>query len=678
MRYTVSLLSSLSLLVAPAFAHEYEEVEVTGRHTNLVGEAISASQGIVGQQELLVRPILRVGEVLETVPGMVVTQHSGSGKANQFYLRGFNLDHGTDFRTSYDGMPVNMRSHGHGQGYTDINFVIPELLQSIAYKKGPYYAEVGDFSGAGSASFTTLQRLEENIVELGMGQDQYGRLLAAGSTRVGNGELLLGLETQVYNGPWTDIDEDVRKLNALARYGWEVGDNRFALTLMAYDNQWNSADQIPERAVEDGLVDRLGSLDTSLGGESSRYSLSFGWTGSHWQANAYAIRYRLDLWSNFTYLLDRPLLGDQFEQVDKRWVYGGELLRDDDLQWAGISYHNRFGLQLRYDDIGEVGLYQTRQRSRLGTVRVDAIDESSAALFWSGEFSWAERWRATAGLRYDRYWFDVDSNIDANSGNEKAGIASYKFNLSYQLTDRWETYLGAGSGFHSNDARGVTIQRNPVDGAPVDSVDPLVRSRGAELGARFFSTDKLNLSVALWGLQLDSELVFVGDAGNTEPSRASRRYGIEVTAYWWLTEYWSLDMEYSRTRSQFTQSDPADPSLGDDIPGAIPSVAAAGLNFSHPHGYFGSARVRYFGPRPLDENGDVYSSSTTVVNVRAGYRWRQWQLSADVLNLFDSRSHDIDYFYASRLPGEPLGGVEDVHFHPLEPRTLRLYASYRF
>lgn len=675
MRRSIPLL--LAFISSAAHAH-VEEVEVTGRRANLVGEAVSASQGKVGQEEIQARPILRVGEVLETVPGMVVTQHSGSGKANQFFLRGFNLDHGTDFRTAYDGMPVNMRSHGHGQGYTDLNFIIPELVKSIEYKKGPYYAEVGDFSGAGSASFTTMDTLDRTVIELGAGKDGFGRLLAAGSTDVGNGDLLLAADAQVYDGPWKDINEDVRRISVLGRYGWDAGENRFSVTLMAYRNEWNSADQIPQRAVDQGLIDRLGSIDTTVGGESSRYSLSGSWENPNWQANAYAIRYSLDLWSNFTYLLDNPVDGDQFEQVDRRWIYGGELKRLDTFEFDSLDYSNTVGLQLRADDIGEVGLYNTVARERIGTVRKDEIQQNSAALFWNGEFRWAARWRANLGLRYDQYWFDVDSNLAANSGKDSAGIASYKFNLSYQVASQWELYAGAGTGFHSNDARGVTISIDPATGDAVDNVDPLVRSKGAELGARFFATDKLNVSMALWGLDLDSELVFVGDAGNTEASRSSRRYGVELTAYWWLSESWTLDAEVSRTHSRFTEDDPSDPALGDSIPGAIPTVFAAGVSYTHPHGYFGSARVRYFGPRPLEENGDVKSDSSTVVNLRAGYRWDHWQLSADILNVFNSKDHDIDYYYASRLEGEPADGIEDIHFHPVEPRTFRVYLRYSF
>ena len=681
MASAVALMAVAQSTLVHGHGSELEEVEIVGRHTEIIGQAVSASQGIIGQEELSLRPLMRTGEILETVPGMVVTQHSGSGKANQYFLRGFNLDHGTDFLTRFDRMPVNLRSHGHGQGYTDISFIIPELLESIEYKKGPYYADVGDFSGAGSANMTPMQSMPGGpggLLQLGAGKDGFGRLLGAGSLEVGPGDLLLGFEGQVYDGPWTDISEDVRKTNGLARYTWNQDANTFSLMFMAYDNSWDSADQIPERAVEQGLIDLYGSIDDATGGESSRYSLSGSWINPHWQASIYAIRYRLNLWSNFTYFLDDPVNGDEFEQIDKRWIYGGELIRSDDFAFGATDYTNVFGFQTRYDDIEEVGLIRTRARQRLETVRLDAIDETSAALFWSGTWRWAERWRANLGLRYDHYWFDVDSDTPQNSGSDDDGIVSYKFNLSYQPADNWETYLGLGTGFHSNDARGVTISIDPVTGERVDPVDPLVASQGAEVGVRLFQEDTISASLSLWMLELDSELLFVGDAGNTEPSRSSRRSGVELTAYWWLSPHWTLDAEYSYSRAKFTESDPSDPSLGDDIPGSVPQVFSAGLSLDHPSGWFGSARLRYFSGRPLEENGDVESDPTTVVNLRAGYRWNNWEVFGDILNLFDSEDHDIDYYYASRLPGEPAEGVEDIHFHPIEPRTYRVYVGYRF
>lgn len=661
-----------------------ETMTVEGRAENLIGEAVSASEGIVGQKEIALRPLLRTGEVLELVPGLVVTQHSGTGKANQYFLRGFNLDHGTDFATFVDGMPVNMRTHGHGQGYTDLNFLIPETIGQLSYKKGAYYADVGDFSGAGSAHFRTADGLEHGTAEVSAGEDDYYRLLLMNSFQFAGGATLVAVEGNRYDGPWTDIREDLDKTNLLLKHTVPLNDGKFTMALMAYDNSWNSADQIPLRAVDRGIIDELGSIDDTVGGESSRYSLSIDWESGGWQGSAYVIDYDLNLWSNFTYFLDDETNGDQFEQVDRRKIYGGQLSYLMDGQLAGRSMQNRFGAELRVDDIDEVGLYQTRARDRRGVIRSDEVTESSIGFYWENRLNWSDRLRTVFGARYDYFDFDVDDkagvnansvNLGVNSGTAHDDLVSLKGSLIYELNTDWEVYASAGQGFHSNDARGTTIRVDPSDGSPVTAVDPLVRSLGYEAGLRGYIGNQLNASLALWALELDSELLFVGDAGNTEPSRASERYGVELTTYYRFTDEWSLDVEYAYTDAEFSKSAPE----GNEIPGAIEHVFQAGLNADLNNGWFGSLRVRYFGERPLIEDGSIKSDSSTVWNLRAGYRERDWTFKADILNLTDSDDHDIDYYYASRLSGEPSGlATEDIHYHVIEPRTLRVSLSYRF
>ncbi len=660
-----------------------ETITVEGRRLDLLGEAISASQGVIGQREIAIRPMLRTGEMLELVPGMVVTQHSGTGKANQYFLRGFNLDHGTDFATFVDGMPLNMRTHGHGQGYTDLNPVIPEAVERIVYQKGPYYADVGDFSGAGSAGIHTASRLDRGRLKLTLGEDHYRRLLAMDSMKAGGGDWLYAFAGNTYDGPWRGIDEDMEKINLLLKHSRDLADGRLSLTFMGYDNSWNSADQIPARAVESGLIDELGVIDDTLGGESSRYSLSGEWRGERVTVSAYAIRYDLNLWSNFTYFLDYPQRGDQFEQVDDRWIYGGRAAYRFEGTLAGLPMTNTVGGQLRYDDIEEVGLYRTDDRRRFGTVRSDRVDEWSAGVYWESELQWTDRLRSVVGVRYDYFDFDVSSNIATNlhgvdlrpnGGTVDDDRLSLKGSLIYAINDALETYASAGQGYHSNDARGTTIRIDPVDGAATESVDPLVDSLGYEIGLRGLVGERLNFSAALWSLELDSELVFVGDAGNTEASRASERRGVEVAAYYQLGEHWTLDLEYAYTNAEFEDSSPE----GDEIPGAMEQVAQAGISLDDADGWFGSLRLRYFAERPLVEDGSVKSGDTLVMNLGAGRQMGAWTLSADVLNFLDSDDHDIDYFYTSRLPGEPAAGADDVHYHVIEPRTLRFSLEYRY
>ena len=664
-----------NLAADPVSAHMIEQITIRGRQTDLLGHASSASEGVVGDAEISDRPLLRTGEVLEFIPGMVVTQHSGSGKANQYFLRGFNLDHGTDFSVSIDGMPINMRSHGHGQGYTDLSFIMPELISQISYRKGAYYADDGDFSTAGSARFS-IQNQTPATITVSAGQNNYRRLLAKDSIIQGNGSLVLAGELQQYDGPWTDINENVKKINALTRFSEPLGTGRFSVTVMVYDNSWNAADQIPARTVSSGQIDRLGSVDTTVGGQSSRYSLSASWLSDGWQISAYAIDYKIDLWSNFTYFLTNPVAGDQFQQVDKRQILGGQLSHHWHHRVGQFAIEHVVGGQLRYDDIDEVGLYNTRARQRLSTVRSDQVKQGSVAVFGQSDIQLNADWTAHLGLRYDYMDAMVDSaQTTANSGDASDGIVSLKAGISYQFASNWQAYLNTGQGFHSNDVRGATAVADPVTLEAVAPVDLLVKSDGAELGLRFFDYTAFNASLALWYLKLDSELLYIGDAGTNEPNRGSKRYGVELAAYYWLGSNWSLDAELALTRSRFTGDVDEE---GNQVDGSLPLVASMGLIYEADRPWQASLRLRHFGKRTLDSFNQQRSAATTVVNAAYQYKWQQWQLGVDLLNLLDSTDNDIDYFYTSRLPGEPVEGIEDRHSHPLEPRTLRLKLTYRF
>lgn len=677
------ILVGILLSVDLVQAHEpeepaLEEVKVLGRRLDLSGEARTASEGVVGQEDLALRPMLRPGDVLESIPGLIMTQHSGSGKGNQMFLRGFNLDHGTDFSTRVDGMPVNLPTHGHGQGYTDVNFLIPELIRTIEYVKGPYHSELGDFSSAGGAHIRTFQQLPKGRLTLGAGENGFGRILAAGSSDVANGSLLGAIEGQVYDGPWTDIDEDVRKINALLRWSRESDSLDYGVTATFFDATWNSADQIPSRAVEQGLIDPYGSLDPTLGGETRRVSLSatLGHQGTRYrdEFNAWIIAYELDLWSNFTYLLDDPVNGDQFQQTDSRKIYGGDWTRYWMTELGEGHLHHSLGIQFRNDDIDPVGLFKTRQRDPIRATRLDQVQETSLGAFYELQWRFADRWRTVFGIRADQYWFDVESDTPANSGSNSDGIISPKGSLIYTVSDRTEAYASAGFGFHSNDARGTTITIDPITSEPVESVDPLVRSRGAEIGLRFHDFDGWHSSLALWMLKLDSELLFVGDAGITEPSRPSRRWGVEFNNTWTITDVWRIEADLAWTEARFTDGSPE----GDRIPGAIETVLSGAISADWPSGWFGSVRLRYFGEAPLIEDNSVTSEGSTMVNLLLGWSTPAWRLQMEVLNLLDSDDHDIDYYYASRLPGEPLGGIDDIHFHIFEPRQIRVQVSRLF
>jgi len=668
----VTLLPSLAVGGGiPTSTQWLEEVIVSGQLERLGGDPASATVGIATSEQLDLRPVLRTGELLEVVPGLIVTQHSGSGKANQYFLRGFNLDHGTDLATSVDGVPVNMPTHAHGQGYTDVNFVIPELIESIDYRKGTYYAETGNFSAAGAVNMRYRSALDAPFVALETGDDDYMRGLFAASPEIGGGNLLVGIEHAENNGPWV-LEERFHKTNALLRYSDDTANGRFAITAQGYDGEWRSTDQIPLRAVQSGAIDRFGFVDPTDGGDSHRYSLAADWyqqldTG-RMHAMAYAIDYQLDLFSNFTYATDTKN-GDQFEQFDDRRVYGGKFEWDRSLTLLGLTHELALGAELRRDDIGTVGLYKTVARQRIETMRQDDVTQSSYSAYSSLRSHWSEHVRTEIGLRADRFDFDVRSNVAANSGSANDSIVSPKFSLILGPWSETEFFVNIGKGFHSNDARGTTIRVDPTDGVtPVDRVNPLVDALGADVGVRTAVLPNVQLTASLWTLKLDSELLFVGDAGITEASRESERRGIEAGAIWNPVSWLILDADLAWSRSRFTQFDPA----GDRIPGAVESVASVGLAVDHPSGWFGGARLRHFGSAPLIEDDSVRSDPTTLVNLEAGYHIADnIQLSAALFNVFDSRDNDITYFYESQLPGETQP-VSDIHFHPVEPRTFRL------
>lgn len=653
-----------------------QTVVVSGHRIDQIGHKLSAAEGSIGNADIDSRPVLRTGEILEFVPGMVVTQHSGSGKANQYFLRGFNLDHGTDFNTSIDGMPINMRTHGHGQGYTDLNFIIPELISSIDYRKGPYYAEVGDFSGAGAAVFKLQNRLSENLLAFTGGENNYGRLLGVGEIGLTQGKLLVGGERQVSDGPWTSLNEDIDKTAVNARYINPLDDGNFTLTLMSYDNSWNSPDQIPARAVEQGIINDFGSLNTTNGGESSRYSLSSHWNNQHWAVNFYTIHSDLQLIADFTYFLDDPINGDQYKQVDERNVYGGALSYQWDSAFLDKPVIHKLGGEFRYDDIGKVGLYKTRAREYLSTVREDAVDEGSAGVYAQSTISITDKFSTHLGGRYDYFAVDVNGNIAANSGDASQGKFSVKAGATYLFNNSLEGFINAGQGFHSNDARGATLTIDPVTLEPADAVELIVPSKGGEIGVRLFDQQRFNLSTSLWYLESESELIFIGDAGHNEASRASKRTGAEIASYFWFDSNWNLDVELAWTRARFNENTAEE---GKYVDGSVPFVASTGITYGNTgKGAHASLRYRYFGARVLESFNRIKADSTSTWNLGAGYRWTKFNIELEVHNLLDSNEHDIDYYYASRLPNEPDDGVEDLHYHPAEPRTVRARIEYHF
>ncbi len=655
-----------------------QTVIIEGSRTSQIGKADSANAGIVTQKQLAARAVYRPAELLETAPGLIVSQHSGEGKANQFYLRGFNLDHGTDLRTSVDGMLVNQRSHSHGQGWSDLNFLIPELANRLEYQKGAFDASMGDFAAAGAVNVQYQNKLDQGIASLGVGQNGFRRLLLADSPMLGAGHLLYALEAFKNDGPFVQGD-DFRKLNGVLRYHQGNAAQGLTLSAMAYQAHWHATDQIPVRALASGLLsNRFAAIDQTDGGNARRTSLGLEWhrnqDGVATKLQASIIHAKLDLYSNFSYFLNDPINGDQFSQPDQRVTSALDWSQRRSVNWLGQDASIRYGAQFQNDNIFN-GLHNTRARQRLTTIRSDHIVETSLGLYLDHQTTWSPHLRTVLGAREDWYRFKVASNHEVNSGNEQASIGSLKFNLIAGPWAKTEFYLNAGSGFHSNDARGTTIRQDPQTGDNVERGAALARSRALELGVRNEWLPGLNTTFSLYRLDFASELVFVGDAGSTEAGRPSRRVGFEWSNYYQPLAWLTLDADLAYTRARYRDLQAS----GQHITGAVEGVASLAVAVDNLGPWFGALQWRYFGPRPLTEDNSVRSQATGTLNGRIGYKLSpRIKLALEGYNLSNRRDSAIDYYYPSRLPGEAASGVEDVHFHPVESRSWRLTLQTEF
>ncbi|MEO8722004.1 MAG: TonB-dependent receptor [Sphingobium sp.] len=649
------------------------EIVVTASTTSMLGIASTSSQGMITRQEIEQRPAYRVGQYLESIPGLAVTSHSGEGKANQYLLRGFNLDHGTDFATWIDGMPVNQRTHTHGQGYTDINFVIPELFDGIAFTKGAYFPAEGDFSAVGSAHLRLVNTMRP-MVSVGAGTVGDRRIFAGGSVPTGNGGNLLGAaEVFKLDGPW-DNPEKLRRLNGVVRWSNGTDQDGLSLTAMAYDGRWNATTDQPLRAVEAGLIGRFGSLDPSDGGKASRYSVSFGLAKPIGDCDItvelFGVRQHLTLWSNFTHFLNDPVRGDQHAQNDDRWIGGGKFAIRHQFETGGISQSIAFGTQARFDST-RVNLRSTQARIPFATDRDNQVEEFSLAGYVEYRAQWTPWLRSVVGLRQDYFHVHDEDLVRAETGREHATLFQPKGNLIFAPWKHTEISFSAGRGFHSNDGRAgrvedengnVSFERPPL----------LVKSDSFEAGVRTNAIARLTMSATVFQTDFSSELVYSADEGQTEAGRPSRRRGIEFTAQYrpfhWLEVNTNLAFSHARYRN-------GDSALRfiEDAPSFI---GAAGILVDNLGPWSGALTWRKLGSHPLLDDNSVRSTGYSEVNFSASYKVNpKLTLRAEVYNLFDSGDNAADYYYASRLPGESAGGVEGLNFHPLEPRSLRVTVS---
>jgi hypothetical protein len=647
-----------------------QKVVVSATRTrDLTGIAATSSEGLITREELEARPAYRVGQLLESVPGLVVTAHSGEGKANQYLLRGFNLDHGTDLATWVDGMPVNSRTHAHGQGYTDLNFVIPELAGAVRFTKGPYFASEGDFSSVGTNHIKYRDRID-NEVSVTKGPAGDARVFAGGSFGSGDGNVLAAAEAVRFDGPWEHPD-GVRKANAVLRYSQGDPANGLSITAMAYRNRWNATTDQPLRAVSAGLIGPFGTLDPSDGGRAERYSVSgrLARSGEAWhlKASAYAVRSKLTLWNDFTHYLVDPVLGDQHGQDDSRTVRGGQASASH----ASSDAVTTIGVQARSDDIA-VDLLHTAGRQPLATERANRVRENSVGVYVDNTTNWTTWFRSILGAREDYFHTrDTDLALPANSAVQHQALFQPKLSLVFGPFAGTEFFVSAGRGFHSNDAR------SGIDESGTAYIRPplLVRSAGSEIGVRSTRFAGLDWSATVFQIDFDSELVYNGDAGATEAGRPSRRTGVELSGQYrpapWLAFTGNVALARARYKDYSEE--------GNNIEDSPDLVASAAVLVENLGPWSGALTLRKLGQHPLNSDNSVRSNGYAEWNAWVGYSLSPTlKVRLEVFNLADARTNAADYFYASRLPGEAAEGVDDLHSHPLERRSGRLTISKTF
>jgi len=675
----VMVLSCAVMLAARAepgaAADRIEEIQVTAERLGLMGSATTASEGIIVNDELALTPAFRVGQLLETVPGLQVTSHSGEGKANQYLLRGYNLDHGTDLATFVDGMPVNEPTHAHGQGYTDLNFLIPELATNVTYTKGPYYADEGDFASVGSVHINYLNTLTPQISYTD-GTLGYERFFGGGSVSLGEGNLLGALEWQHYNGPWDNPDE-LHKINAVLRYS--VGDNHdgFSITAMHYHGTWNSTTDQPERAIEEGLIGRYGSLDPSDGGRAQRSSLTAQLykplAGGELQANAFVFGNQLTLWNNFTHFLVDPLHGDQEEQHESRTTLGGDIAFKHDAPLFGFDNEVMVGAANR-SDFNDVSRFPTRDRQTLPPSddpldfsEADTVRLSSLSFYVQSATHWADWFRSVLGYRYDTQY---GSDRGTNSGTASDHLLAPKGSLIFRPLEMTELYVSAGRSFHSDDLRGVTAAQDAhVPGAPL-----IARQSGEEIGLRQQITPAFTMTVAFYKLSAQSETTYDPDAGVDSAGPGSRRRGYEINltyqALQWLEFYGSYSGNHARYVTPF---DDGTGHVGEYLPNSPFATGSFNVYLKDLGPWSGSLGYRYLSSYPLSSDNSVQGHGYGIWSGDAHYMiGKGWSVGVSAYNILNKKADAAEFWYVDRLPGESAAGVADVHVHPLERTSGRI------
>lgn len=622
--------------------------------------------------DIQVNPVQSSQEVLRSVPGLFIGQHAGGGKAEQIFLRGFDIDHGTDINISVDGLPVNLVSHAHGQGYADLHFVIPETIDEIDFGKGPYYQDQGNFTTAGYVDFSTKEKLAESSLKLEAGQfDTYRMLGMFNLLDNAKQNAYLATEYLATDGPFNS-PQNFNRINLFGKYSDRLTpQDKIGFTVSHFTSRWDASGQVPERAVNAGLIDRFGAIDDTEGGQTSRSNLLVNYDkiideNSSIKTSVFLSQYDFELYSNFTFFLEDPINGDQIRQKENRTIYG--LNAQYNKAFAAGMFNGTWeaGLSLRNDQVRDNELSHTRNRKEtLNELSLGDVTETNVGAYVGANLDF-NKWTINPAVRLDYFDFQYyDELLSAyENQNENKSIVSPKLNILYNASQALQLYVKTGKGFHSNDARVVVAEQDR---------ETLPAAYGFDVGFIAKPMPNMFVNMAYWHLHLDQEFVYVGDAGIVEPSGKTRRQGVDVSVRYqplqWLV--WDLDANYTHARSV------DEPEGADRIPLAPEFTLVSGLTVTSTSGLFGRVNVRHLADRPANEDNSIVAEGFTVADVNLGYAWRQMSVGVQVQNLFDADWNEAQFATESRLQNE-LASVEEIHFTPGTPFFVKGTVEYRF
>lgn len=618
-------------------------------------------------------PVRNSQEILRRVPGLFIGQHAGGGKAEQIFLRGFDIDHGTDINLSVDGLPVNMVSHAHGQGYSDLHFIIPETIETIDFGKGPYYAERGDFTTAGYVAFKTKKQLDNSSISVEYGD--FNTLRTVGmfnllETKNSNAYVATSLNT--FDGPF-ESPQNFNRFNIMGKYNYSLLNNQeLTLTASHFQSKWDASGQIPQRAVDAGLISRFGAIDDTEGGNTSRTNLLVNHTkvldeNKKLTSTAFYTHYDFELFSNFTFFLEDPVNGDQIAQSEDRNILGFSTAFSEKIKTIdAFDFEYTAGVGVRYDDVNDVALSRTRNRDEiLERLAFGNVDQINGYTFLNTELDFGNV-SINPSIRLDYFKFDYENFLTETYDNksESKVFASPKLNVTYSPTNSLQLFAKTGIGFHSNDAR-VVVANNGEDILPA--------AYGTDIGALYKITDRLIVTSALWALFLDQEFVYVGDAGIVEPSGKSRRLGVDFGMRYEATDWLYLfgDINYTYARST------EEPQGADFIPLAPDLTSVGGITVNNLGDFSGGLNYRYIKDRPANEDNSIVADGYFVTDLNLNYTYKNIVFGVAVENLFDTEWNETQFATESRLFNEP-EPVEEIHFTPGTPFFIRGKVTVNF